>query len=212
MASYTLAVREEPVQSPSDLVPSAEALEVCGLAGVHPELVEAYEQLRLLAHGYFRQQPGARTLQPTALVNEALTKLLRSGKQGANADGLELDRLMADPQHFFATAARAMRQVLVDHARARRTHKRGGGQARLSLREDTDGPATPRDGLLADPVEFDDLLRALERHSPRAAQLIELRFFGALTVEHAANLMGVSRSAAEAEWRFARAWLLKQLA
>jgi len=155
-----------------------------------------YDELHALAQSYFRSQPSGHTLQPTALVNEACVRLL--GRDGAAWN---------DRAHFFAVAASAMRQILVNHAQAKRAAKRGGGRARVTL-ADTDAVSHPP---AVDLIDLDDALGELQREHERMARVVELRYFGGLTVPEAAEALGVSRSTVEADWRFARAWLLDRL-
>lgn len=155
-----------------------------------------YQELRRLAAGYLRGERPGHTLQPTALAHEAFLRLV--GNPNAEWQGR---------RHFLGVAARTMRSILVDHARRRRAQKRGGGQAAVAL--DT--------GLLVAgnrPVEFDDLDRALEdlaRLSERQARVVELRYFGGLTVEEVADLIGVSPVTVKRDWTTARAWLYREL-
>jgi RNA polymerase sigma factor (TIGR02999 family) len=156
-----------------------------------------YDELRALASSYARNQPANHTLQPTAVVHEALAKLLESG-----ADRWE------SRAHFFAVAARAMRQVLTDHARAKRTQKRGGDALeRVTL--DTDRVAqAPLD---VDVIALDDALSELAGYDERKHRVVELRYFGGLTIEETASVLGVSTTTVESEWRAARAWLAQRL-
>jgi RNA polymerase sigma factor (TIGR02999 family) len=150
-----------------------------------------YEELRkLAAHRLANEDPG-QTLQATALVHEAYLKLV----------GIETTRSYRDRRHFFSSAAAAMRQILVDNARAKRTKKRGGSRQRERL-QDVAG-ALPDDELLA----LDEALQRLAADDPLKAQLVELRYFAGLTGEQAAEVLGISASSADRQWAFARAWL-----
>jgi len=157
-------------------------------------LVEA--ELRRLARGYMRRERGGHTLQTTALVNEAFLRL---------TDARRIR--WQDRAHFLAISARLMRRVLVDHARARGYLKRGGGAQRVTLNEWL--AATPAPAL--DVVALDRALSALAAVDPRKAQVIELRFFGGLTVEEAAEVLGVSPDTVKRDWRLAKLWLLREL-
>lgn len=164
-----------------------------GDAGASARLMEiVYAELRGLAGAYARDQRAGHTLQPTALVHEAFVKLVESDGKG-----------FVDRAHFFAVAATAMRQVLMDHARAKRALKRGGERERVTLDE----------GLLAgeqrdlDLLALDDALSELERHDARKHRVVELRFFGGLTAEETARVLGVGLTTVESDWRAARAWL-----
>lgn len=158
-----------------------------------------YSELRGLAGGYFRNQPADHTLQPTALVHEAFLRLIDHSEEKWNGRA-----------HFFAVAATAMRQILVDSARRRRSLKRGGGRARLDASEvDPASPARAGDAL--DPIDLDDALTTLAQSDPRRSRVVELRFFGGLSMPEIAEALGVSLSTAEADWRAARAWLAARL-
>ncbi|MEZ6164178.1 MAG: sigma-70 family RNA polymerase sigma factor [Phycisphaerales bacterium] len=154
-----------------------------------------YDELRQISGSVMRNQASSHTLQPTALVNEAYLKLIRAPEGFANRS------------HFLAVAATAMRQILTDHARRKRAAKRGGG-ARAS--GEVDQVAAPS-GQAIDTVALDDALRRLEALDPRRHRVVELRFFAGLTVEETADLLGLSRSTVEADWRSARAWLAVEL-
>jgi RNA polymerase sigma factor (TIGR02999 family) len=155
-----------------------------------------YDELRHLAKATFAKQRGPMTLQATALVHEAWLKL--AGNMGA-IDGR---------RHFFVVAAKAMRQVLSDHARARRAQKRGEGVRPMSLR---DGAGlAPREEV--DIVALDDSLNRLAQLNKRHARVVELRVLGSLTIEETAKALGVSTSTVESDWSMARAWLRRELA
>ncbi len=159
-----------------------------------------YAELRELATNYFRSQPHGHTLQPTVLVHEAFLKLHGSGAQDAA-------RRWRGRAHFLAVAARAMRQILTDHARSKQTEKRGCGTLVLPLRGDeVAGSAQP-----LDVVHLNDALERLETFDPRAASVVELRFFAGMSIAEVAGVLGVSDWTVEEDWRIARAWLAKQL-
>ena len=157
----------------------------------------AYEELRRLASSVKRGDP-SNTLSPTALVNEAWLKL---AKQPGIAAASQL--------HFKRIAARAMRQLLVEAARRRNSHKRGGdGEAIfVSFDESLDGAATTQEDLLG----LDAALTELARLEPRQAQIVESRFFGGLEVGEISNLMGLSEATILRDWRAAKAWLGQSL-
>lgn len=160
-----------------------------------------YGELRRIAEACFRTQPASHTLQPTALVHEAFAKLVRGDAIGTGGRA-----------EFFAVAARAMRQILVDHARTRKREKRGGASARVAAGE---APDSIPSATGADPGELLDLDRALEDlalRDERQARIVELRFFAGLEMSEVATCLGVSLSTAEREWRVARAWLGQRLA
>lgn len=155
-----------------------------------------YEQLRALAASYFRREPENHTLQPTALVHEAYLKLVD-----------QADARCKDRAHFFAVAAQAMRRLLVDHARRRRAAKRRTPQHVTIAVADADAPFRDELNLLA----LDEALDRLARLDPRQARTVELRFFGNLTNEEVAEVLGVSPGTVKGDWRVARAWLLHAL-
>lgn len=157
-----------------------------------------YGQLRVLAARQFRREGSGHTLQPTALVHEAYVKLVGQGP------GRVENRV-----HFFALAAKAMRQVLVDHARRKTARKRAGDQHRITL--------TASLGAVDGDTEIFDLLdlhQALERLAdiqPRPAKVVELRYFAGLTVEQTAEVLGVTLRTVSRDWNLARLWLLDRL-
>lgn len=154
------------------------------------------DELRALAGALLRQERPDHTLQPTALVNEAYLKLV---------DQTQPD--FADRRHFMAVAARAMRQILVDHARGKGAIKRGGQMARVTLNE-----ALLHDQACdVDVAALDDALRELEKLDLRKSRVVELRFFGGMTNQEAAEVLGVSPKTTEADWYMARAWLRRAL-
>lgn len=149
-------------------------------------------ELHAIADAYLRRQQVGHTLQPTALVHEAFLRLFDPAQASFN-----------DRKHFFALAARSMRQVLVDHARAGQREKRGGDCLRVTLDERLADANTPPPELL----DFDQVLRELGERDERQGRIVELRFFGGLDVQEIADVMALSRSTVEREWRAARAWL-----
>lgn len=155
-----------------------------------------YKELRRIADGYLRREHQPTTLQPTALVNEAYVRLVGQDQPDYR-----------NRSHFLGIAARVMRQVLVDHARARVAHKRGTGIEKLPLDE-------ARDACVEKPavmIRLDDALRALEQHDERKAKLVEMRFFGGLTAEESAALLKLPVATVRRELRIAHAWLQRQL-
>ncbi|MFO0983370.1 MAG: ECF-type sigma factor [Planctomycetota bacterium] len=155
-----------------------------------------YDELRQLARRYLDRERQGHMLQPTDLVHEAWAKLNRAATQA------QRDRVQ-----FLATAARAMREILVDHARARLTAKRGGGAARITLVEGLAPSAEPEVDLIA----LDDALQQLTELDPRKARMVELRFFAGLSIEETAEALGVSHMTVSNDWRMVRAWLAAQL-
>jgi RNA polymerase sigma factor (TIGR02999 family) len=153
-----------------------------------------YDELRRLARLQMRNQAAGHTLQPTALVHEAYARLV----------DLKLD--WQDRTHFLSMAARTMRRVLVDHARAKHAAKRGAGAVQVTLR-DFHATADPTFDLLA----LDEALESLGRDHERAAKAIELQYFGGLTRREIAEALEISDSTAERDLRFARSWLKREL-
>lgn len=161
------------------------------------ELFEAvYGELHAIAGRCFRGERADHTLQPTALVHEAYLKLVRQ-------DGVRWN----DRVHFFAVAARAMRQILVNHALARKRLKRGGDRRRTPLSLVAEELSQQTIDLLA----LDEALGKLEQRDPRMHQVVELRFFSGLTNSEVAELLGVSLRTIEGDWSMARAWLLREI-
>jgi RNA polymerase sigma factor (TIGR02999 family) len=154
-----------------------------------------YDELRKLAAARMSAEAPGQTFQATALVHEAYLRLVGDG-QARSWDGRG---------HFFAAAAEAMRRILVDRARARATHKRGGGLRRVEL---DDVPATDRH---PDLLALDEALADLERHDASSARLVKLRYFAGLSHREAAAALGVTPRAADRLWALARAWLLHRL-
>jgi RNA polymerase sigma factor (TIGR02999 family) len=157
-------------------------------------LVEA--DLRRLARACMRHERNGHTLQPTALVNEAFLRL-------AGARRLEWQ----DRAHFMGIAARLMRRVLVDHARARGYQKRGGGAERVSL----DGALLEAAQRPLDVIELDRALETFATIDARRSRVVELRFFGGLTLEETAEVLNVSSETVKRDWRVAKLWLLREL-
>lgn len=154
------------------------------------------KELHRLAAGYLRKERAGHTLQPTALVNEAFLSLLK-----------QPDIQWQSRAHFYAVAALAMRQVLVGHARKHRAAKRGGGLAPLSLDDDR----IEAGGKEAELVALDDALRALAQENGRQAKIVELRYFGGMTVEEVGQVLSISPRTVKREWMVAKAWLYQQL-
>jgi RNA polymerase sigma factor (TIGR02999 family) len=155
-----------------------------------------YRELRRLAAGYLQRERGGHTLQPTALVHEAYMRMVdQSRVQWQNR------------AHFFGVAAQMMRRVLVDHARSQGASKRGGDVEKTPLGEDLVASIERNSELVA----IDDALTALEQFDPVKAKVVELRFFGGLSIEETAAATGVSVATVNRQWRMAKAWLFAQL-
>jgi RNA polymerase sigma factor (TIGR02999 family) len=156
-----------------------------------------YEELRrLAAQKLAREKPG-QTLQATALVHEAYLRLVGQGdERGWDSRG-----------HFFAAAAEAMRRILVENARRKATVRHGGGRHRVAYDQALPVAEGPPEQILA----LDEALAELEQHDARAARLVKLRYFAGLTHQQTAELLGITRRAADRLWALARAWLLQRL-
>ncbi len=155
-----------------------------------------YQELHRLAHHHLRKERAHHSLQTTGLVHEAYLRL--AGQQAMDWE---------NRFHFFALAANTMRRVLVDYARARQSDKRGGGAVHVSLSQAEEKAA----GRLAEVIALDEALAILAALDPRQSQVIELRYFGGLSVEETAAVLQVSTSTVYSDWRQARAWLYLQL-
>lgn len=161
------------------------------------ELLETvYHELRLLARSYLSKERSNHTLQPTALVNEAYLRLIR-----------QRNVTWQNRAHFFGIAAQIMRRILIDHARKHLYAKRGGGAVKISLNDMFETPNQPDVELIA----LDDALKTLEEVDPQQCRIVELRFFGGLTIEETALVMGISQTQVKEEWNFAKAWLYRQM-
>jgi RNA polymerase sigma factor (TIGR02999 family) len=160
-------------------------------------LPAAYAELRRIAESYLRRERRHHTLQPTALVHEAYLRMVDQEQPEYRDRG-----------HFFGIVAQLMRQILVDHARARNAGRRGGGKPHIEL-IDVAGASETSPELFLD---LDDALRRLERHDPRKARLIELRFFAGLTGEECAEALGVSAETVWRDLRMGQAWLRTEMA
>ncbi|MDX2115169.1 MAG: ECF-type sigma factor [Planctomycetota bacterium] len=155
-----------------------------------------YDELRRLAAELMRAERADHTLQPTALVHEAFMRMMGGAEVG-----------WKNRAHFFACAARAMRRMLVDHARARSAAKRGGGWGMVTL----DSTVAPGGASALDVVALNDALEELESRDARAARVVEMRFFGGLTIDEVSQVLGVATSTVDDDWAFSRAWLARRL-
>ncbi len=155
-----------------------------------------YEELRLLAAQKLSHEPPGQTLQATALVHEAYLRLVGDEPLGWENRG-----------HFFAAAAEAMRRILVENARRKKSTKHGGGRAGIDLEAVETAAQTPSDDLVA----LDEALARLHAQDPTKATLVKLRFFAGLSIDQAAQALGISRATAIRHWSFARAWLFHEL-
>jgi RNA polymerase sigma factor (TIGR02999 family) len=156
-----------------------------------------YGELRAIAERHFRRERAGHTLQPTAVVHEAYFRLVDQTRVTWKNRG-----------HFFAIASQAMRRILVDHARARETDKRGGGGRRVTLDV---GVASPEPIDDMDFIALDEALTRLKSLDGAQAQIVELRFFGGLSIEETAEALETSPSSVKREFRSAKAWLFREL-
>ena len=156
-----------------------------------------HQELRRLAHHYMSRERTGHTMQTTALVNEAYLRLVN--REGVN---------WQNRAHFFAIASQLMRHILVDHARSHAYAKRGGGAQTISL----DEAMVVSQERAADVVALDDVLKELAHIDPQQSRIVELRFFGGLTIEETAVVLGLSPATIKREWSTARAWLYHELA
>jgi RNA polymerase sigma-70 factor, ECF subfamily len=163
-----------------------------------------YDELRRLADSYLRRERANHTLQATALVNEAFLQLLGGNQKGGQGGG-QVD--WQNRAHFFGIAARLMRQILVDHARSHAAGKRGGGQEALPLDEAIEVPG----GRTSDVVALDDALQDLAAFDERKSRVIEVRYFGGLSIEETAEVIGISVATVRRELRMAEVWLYQQM-
>jgi len=155
-----------------------------------------YDELRLLAARQFRGERPGHTLQSTALVHEAYLKLI------------DQQRVQwQDRDHFFAVAAQVIRHILVSHARARNASKRGGGKTMLAFDESL-GVAGGRE---TDLIALEDALEELSRIDPQQGRIVELRFYGGLSIEGTAKVLGISAATVKRDWNVAKAWLHREL-
>jgi len=159
-------------------------------------IAEVYDELKSLAEQAMRRERIGHTLQPSAIVNELYLRLDPGGRAKWESRA-----------HFFGAAASAIRRILIEHARRRGAHKRTAGGQRISL----DAADDIKDPAGIDLLELDDALKALERVDPRLLQVVQLRYFGGLTMEEIAQVTGRSKRTIESDWALARAWLKRHL-
>lgn len=162
------------------------------------ELLEVvYDDLRRLAAAYMQNERGDHTLQPTALVHEAFIRLV---------DWKNVS--WQNRAHFFAVAAEVMRKILIDHARRRSAQKRGSSATRIEVSEAVSFSAKDKE---LDLLDLDEAFGLLEKLDPRQAKIVELRFFGGLSIEETAYVMNISETTVKREWTFAKAWFQREL-
>ena len=155
-----------------------------------------YDELRRLARGYLQRERADHTLQATGLVHEAYLRLVD-----------QKTTTWQNRAHFFGVAAQLMRRILVDHARRHRTGKRGGEWTKIEFEE----ALTPAASRSLDVIALDEALKNLAELNPQHSQIVELRFFGGMTIEEVAEVLDVSPRTVQREWRMARAWLRRQI-
>jgi RNA polymerase sigma factor (TIGR02999 family) len=155
-----------------------------------------YEELRRMANNYMRNERRGHTLQSSALVNEAYLRLV---------DHENID--WQNRAHFFGVAAQAMRRILVDHARTRNYQKRGGGAQQVSL----DEAATMAGDRAAELIALDEALQELAKIDERKSRVVEMRYFGGLSLEETAEALGVSIPTVTRDWTTAKAWLMREM-
>jgi RNA polymerase sigma factor (TIGR02999 family) len=161
-----------------------------------------YDELRKLAAQKLAQEKPGQTLQATALVHEAYVRLVGSGDEATAEQPHWHNR-----RHFFAAAAEAMRRILIDNARRKLSRKHGGDRQRQDV--DAEALVAPEPNL--DLLALDAALQRLAEHDPLKAKLVELRYFGGLTGDQAAAVLGMSASSADRHWVYTRAWLRREL-
>ncbi len=183
-----------------DLIERSQA----GDEGAAEELMPVvYDELRRIAGAYMKRERPGQTIQPTALVYEAYLRLLKDKKQDWRGR-----------THFLAIAARSMRQILVERARAKQTEKRGGGRDRITLDESTFTEATsgtPGGEGAYDLLAVDEALTRLAGLDDQQARVVELRFFGGLTIEETAATLDISTATVKRDWTMAKAWLRREI-
>jgi RNA polymerase sigma-70 factor (ECF subfamily) len=163
---------------------------------LHTLVPLVYRELRRLAHNYLQEERPGHTLQTTALVHEAYLRLRNKGPTR-----------FENRAHFFAISAQLMRQILVDHARGRLAAKRGGGNERVTL----DDVCGLMKGRGVDLIALDDALNSLAQLDPHQSQIVELRFFGGLSIEETADVLGISAATVKRHWSTARVWLYQEM-
>jgi RNA polymerase sigma factor (TIGR02999 family) len=161
-----------------------------------------YDELRQLAAKKLGHEKPGQTLNATALVHEAYLRLV------ASPGGEPGEKVWKGRIHFYAAAAEAMRRILIDNARKKKSEKRGGQQQRVAWHDNIEAPLEPTDDLLA----IDEALTQLAAEDAEAAKLVKLRFYAGLSVEEAADVMGLARATAYRTWSYAKAWLRTKLA
>lgn len=155
-----------------------------------------YDELRRMAKRYMSRQPAGHTFQTTELIHETYLKLAKQD-----------ERNWQNRAHFFGVAAKAMRHILVDYARTKHSQKRGGWQERITLADDAVSTKSNSKEIIA----LDDALKNLEQIDVRRSRVVELKFFGGLTMEEIAEVLNISSDTVKRDWKFARTWLLREV-
>jgi RNA polymerase sigma-70 factor, ECF subfamily len=186
------------MDTPTDVATLLGELDVGNDKAVAEFVVQLYSELRSLASSYLRRERSDHTLQTTALVHEAYLRL-------AN----QREVRWKNKEQFMGMAAQLMRRILVDYSRAHGAEKRGKGFERVFL-EEAEAAAISK-GKASDVVALDDALTLLAEFDPQQAHLVELRFFGGLSIEEAAGVLGISRTTVKRNWNVAKAWLAREL-
>src|SRR5262245_30108489 len=181
----------------SDVTRILSAIQEGGPHATEKLLPLVYDELRKLAAQKLAHEKPGQTLQPTALVHEAYLRLV----------DVENAQHWNSRRHFYAAAAEAMRRILVENARRKQAEKHGGGRKRVDLTDELPLAETRSEELVA----LDEALTRLERHDADAAHFVKLRYFGGVSHQDAAELLGISRGAADRLWALGRAWLFRQL-
>jgi RNA polymerase sigma factor (TIGR02999 family) len=166
-----------------------------------------YDELRRLAAGKLAREAPGQTLEPTALVHEAYLRLVGSPARPASADEEQQSGRWQGRAHFFGAAAEAMRRILIENARRKKSARKGGSLRRIELAESDFATHAEPDELIL----LDEALTRLSREDAAAAMLVKLRYYSGLSVEEAAEMAGLSRATAYRHWSFARAWLISQM-
>ncbi len=156
-----------------------------------------YDELRQMARRYMRGQPSGHTFQTTELIHEAYLKIARHDEQN-----------WQNRAHFFGVAAQAMRHILVDYARSKNSRKRGGLAEKITLEENLVASANRSEEIVA----LDDALKQLAILDERKSRVVEMKFFGGLSIEEIAEVLKISPETVKRDWKFARTWLLRELA
>lgn len=188
---------KQPEQGPGEVTRLLLAWNAGDRAALERLMPLVYAELRQLAERHFRKERPGHTLQPTAIVHEAYFRLIDQTRVTWKNRG-----------HFLAIASQAMRRILIDHARGRFAEKRGGQAERVTL---DPAIASPEPAREVDVVALDEALERLKALDSGQAQVVELRFFGGLTIEEAAEVMEISPSSAKRDFRSAKAWLFREL-